>query len=149
MDLSKAYDCLPHDLLIAKMAAYGFSINSLCLMYDYLNNRYQRVKIGSIRSSPRKIHVGVPQGSVLGPMLFNIFINDLFIISLDSEICKFEDDNTIFSCGNELHEVVTALENDLSILLEWFKCNGMVVNPKKFQLMFLGLKRKQGLRLNI
>ena len=149
MDLSKAYDCLPRDLLIAKLAAYGFSINSLCLMYDYLNNRYQRVKIGSIRSSPRKIHVGVPQGSVLGPMLFNIFINDMFLISLDSEICNFADDNTIFSCGNELHEIVTALENDLSILLEWFKCNGMVVNSKKFQLMFLGLKRKQGLRLNI
>ena len=82
-------------------------------------------------------------------MLFNIFINDLFLISLDSEIYNFSDDNTIFSCGNELHEIVTALKNDLSILLEWFKCNGMVVNPKKFQLMFLGLKRKQRLRLNI
>ena len=103
MDLSKAYDCLPHDLLIAKLAAYGFRINSLCLMYYYLNNRYQRVKIGSIRSSPRTINVGVPQRSVLGPMLFNISINDLFLISLDSEICKFADDNTIFSCGNELH----------------------------------------------
>ena len=93
--------------------------------------------------------MGALQGSVLGPMLFNIFINDLFLISLDSEICNFADDNTIFSRGNELHEIVTVLENDLSILLEWFICNGMEVNPKEFQLMFLGLKRKQGLRLNI
>ena len=84
------------------------------------------------KSSPRNIHVGVPQGSVLGPMPFNIFINDLFLISLDSEICNFADDNTIFSCGHELHEIVTVLENDLSILLEWFTCNDMVVNPKKF-----------------
>ena len=65
-------------------------------------------------------------------MLFNIFITDLFLISLD-----------------ELHEIVTVLENDLSILLEWFKWNGMVVNPKKFHLMFRGLKRKNGLLLNI
>ena len=79
-------------------------------------------------------------------MLFNIFLNDLFLISLDSEICNFADDNTIFSCGNELHEIVTALDNNLSILLEWF---GTVANPKKFQLMFLGPERKQGLCLNI
>ena len=118
MNLSKAYECLFHDLLIAKLSAYGFSINSRCLIYDYLNNRYQRVKIGSVRSFPRKIHMGVLQGSVLGPMLFNIFINDLFLISLDSEICNFADGNTIFSCGNELHEIMTVLENDLSILLE-------------------------------
>ena len=93
-------------------------------MYDYLNDRCQRVKIGSARSSPRKINVGVPQASVLGPMLFNIFMNDLFLITLDSEICNFADDSTIFSCGNDLHEIVTVLENDLSTLLEWFKRHG-------------------------
>ena len=54
MDMPKAYDCLPHDLLIAKLAAYGFGVNSLCLMYDYLNNRCHRVKIGSGRSNPHK-----------------------------------------------------------------------------------------------
>ena len=62
VDLSKAYDCLPHNLLIAKLVAYEFSINSLCLMYDYPHNRYQRVTIGSIRSSPQKIHVGFCKG---------------------------------------------------------------------------------------
>ena len=82
-------------------------------------------------------------------MLFNTFINNLFLMRLDSKICNFADDNTIYSCGLDLHEIVTNLESDLSRLLEWFTNNGMVANPKKFQLMFLGLKEQRRLRLNI
>ena len=137
MDLSKAYDCLPDDLLTAKLQAYGFDLNSLCLMYSYLDGRHQRVKIGSHRSTAKRIKIGVPQGSVLGPLLFNIFINDLFLMRLDSEICNFADDNTIYSYGLDLHEIVTNFESDLRRLLKWFTNNGMVANPKKIQLMFL------------
>lgn len=82
-------------------------------------------------------------------MLFNIFINDLFLFGLGSEICNFADDNTIFACGNDLNEIVMYLEDDLCKLLEWFTCKGMVVNPRKFQLMFLGMKKERNLRLNI
>ena len=78
MDLSKAYDCLPHDLLIAKLEAYGVSNDSLQLVCSYLKSQYQRVKIGSCKSSRQKIKIDVPQVSVLGPLLFNIFISDLF-----------------------------------------------------------------------
>ena len=149
MDLSKAYDCIPHDLLIAKLEAYGFNGKSLRLMYSYLTDRKQRVKIGSYKSSQSNVKIGVPQGSVLGPLLFNIFLNDLFYMELNSEICNFADDNTVYSCGTRISEIMTNLENDLSTLLNWFYANGMVANPDKFQLMFLGLNERHKLRLNI
>ena len=72
-DLSKAFDCLPHDLIIAKLEAYGFEKKALELMFSYLNDRKQRVKINSTFSHFLKIISGVPQGSLLGPLLFNIF----------------------------------------------------------------------------
>ena len=78
MDLSKAYDCLPHDLLIAKLEAYGLDNDSLNLFLDYLSFRKQRTKVGSVKWS--KIRRGIPQGSILGQLLFNIFINDISMI---------------------------------------------------------------------
>ena len=77
-DLSKAFDCIPHDLIIAKPEAYGFQIDALRLVYDYLSNRKQRVKLNETFSSWRNIEYGVPKGSILGPLLFNIHLCDLF-----------------------------------------------------------------------
>ena len=95
MDLSKAFDCLPHDLLLLKLKSYGFSDNALELVTSYLTNRKQCVKLGSLCSSYQPLVKGVPQRSILGPLLFNVFINDIFSFVTDSSLYNYADDNTL------------------------------------------------------
>ena len=149
MDLSKAYDCIDHNLLIAKLQAYGLSVKSLRFIHSYLKGRYQRVKIGHTFSEWLEIIFGVPQGSILGPILFNIFINDLFYFIEETEICNFADDNTLFACDTSIQNVLYRLKRDISCVSSWFENNSMVANPDKFQIMFLGIKNPTELSLNI
>ena len=97
MDLSKAHDCLPHDLVIAKLDAYGVGIESLKLIYSYLTDRMQRVKVGTSFSTWKSLSKVVAQGSALGPLLLIIFINDFFYAIEPSQVCNSTDDNTIFA----------------------------------------------------
>ena len=132
MDLSKAYDCLPRNLLLEKLSAYGFDESAITLIANYLSNRYQRVKIGSTFSSYLEILRGVPQGSILGPILFNLFINDLMFFIQETEVCNFADDTTIYSCSPNFEEATLKLSNDTHLILNWFRINSMVANSRKF-----------------
>jgi hypothetical protein len=109
-DLSKAFDCLIHDLLVAKLAAYGLSEVSLKLIQTYLTNRKQRTKISGKYSDWEEIIFGVPQGSVLKLLLFNISICDLFLTVNEIELASFADDNTPYVCERTTDLVRTKLQ---------------------------------------
>ena len=149
MDLCKAYDSLPHDLLVAKFEAYGIDKNGLNLIHNYLTNRKQRTKISSSYSEWYDIVRGVPQGSILGPLFFNLFINDLFLFIERTNICNFTDDSTIYSCNINLQTILKDPKYDMQNILKWFKVNSMKPNPKKFQFMILGKSTRQSIILNI
>ena len=134
-DLSKAFDCLDHELLIAKLHAYGFSLPALRLINDYLSNRKQRTRIGNSFSDWCEIILGVPQGSILGPLLFNIFLADLFLVLKDVDIANFADDNTPYTSANNIDELIDSLEKASGNLFKWFKDNLFKGNPDKCHLL--------------
>ena len=120
MDLSKAFDCLPHALLIAKLRAYGLSISACDLISSYLSDRRQRVKIKDSRSEWREVRKGVPQGSILGPLLFNIFLNDMFLFVEKCSLYNYADDNSISTASTSVDGVLTNLIIDCENTLKWF-----------------------------
>ena len=126
-DLSKAFDCIPHDLIIAKLEAYGFHIDTLKLIHDYLSNRKQRVKVDDTYSSWKDIFYGVPQRSILSPLF------DLFYFLED--IASYVDDTTIYTVNKEKESVISGLETSSSLLFRWFNGNFMKANSGKSHLI--------------
>ena len=140
MDLSKAFDSIPHDLLIAKFHAYGFSIDAVTFFYSYLKRHNQNVKINNTHSVFQVLLSGVPQGSILGPLLFKFFINK-----------NFADDNTISAAEKTIENLISTLEEESQAATEWFKKNEMFVKPDKFQAIIINKnsKMKDSYPLNI
>ena len=130
-DLSKAFDSINHNLLIAKLEAYGFDDNTLRLISDYLHNRMQRCKINNTFSRWELITAGTAQGSILGPLIFNVYINDLFLFIKTLGIANFADDNTPYAVDKNIDTLLDILENETSALNEWFAFNFLVSNNEK------------------
>ena len=115
-DLSKAFDCIDHELLIAKLEAYGFDHESLTYIYSYLSNRKQRTTINGYFSTWTDINRGVPQGSIMGPLLFNIYFNDIFWFIPDSDMANFADDNTSYAIEKTIDPLLQNLVRETSTL---------------------------------
>ena len=140
MDLSKAFDCIPHDLLIAKLHAYGFNKKALTFLYSYLKRKKQSIKINHTESFIQILLSGVLQGSIHGPILFNLFINDLLFFTKEVELANFADNNTIYVGSKDLAELLETLQKECETAINWFKTNNMNVNPDKFQSMIITRK---------
>ena len=135
MDLSKFFDCIPHDLIIAKSAASGFKRETLRLTLR------QCVKINNTYSDYNEIISGVPQGSILGPVFFNLSINDLFFFIEKASMHNFADDNTLSAWGETVSKLIDTLESESNIAIDWFTKNEMIINPDKFQAIILDKKK--------
>ena len=135
MDLSKAFETINHQLLLAKLHAYGFSKQALAIICSYLSNEKQRIRINNVFSSWKDLILGVPQGSVLGPLLFNIYLNDLFFFLKDVGICNFADDTTTYISDESLENVLKSLEKNSMLAIRWFENDYMKLNTDKCRLI--------------
>ena len=142
MDLSKAFDTINYELLIAKLDAYGIKKDSLKLIHSYLTDRWQRTKINATFSSWYELLQGVPPGSVLGPILFNIYLNDLFFSLKNIDVCNFADDTTPYICDQTLEGVLSRLEQNSELAVSWFNNNYMKINTDKCHLLVSGYKHE-------
>ena len=138
MNLPKAFDTINHDLVLVKLRAYGFSTSALSLLYSYLKNRKRKVVINNKASSSEVVIADVPQVSIEGPLLFNLFINDLILFQYTTVLSNYEDGNNLYAIGNDKEETKKALAEDFQTVINWFYENNMILNTRKCHYMGMG-----------
>jgi len=142
LDLKKAFDLVDHKILLYKLKLYHFSPKSVSLFTSYLSNRKQQVKVGNVQSEFMEIKSGVPQGSILGPLLFLIYINDIAYSCPDLNIDLYADDSTLFKSDTELSKIESHLQSNLDYISKWCTYNNMALHPQKTKCMIIGSKQK-------
>lgn len=138
LDLAKAFDTVNHDILIHKLRTYGIQPRSLSWFQSYVCMRKQKCCVNGFLSSERLLGCGVPQGSILGPLMFLLFINDLPKCLRHSKARMYADDTNITVTGTSLEEIVNLANNDLANISEWLKANKLSLNTTKTEFMFIG-----------
>ncbi|KAK3096760.1 hypothetical protein FSP39_003001 [Pinctada imbricata] len=142
LDFRKAFDLVNHKILIDKMKYYNFTNETLNWLESYLSNRTQTVHIGNVSSNLSAITCGVPQGSVLGPVLFLLYINDLPLHVKNSILDLFADDATLHKANNNLLEIERDMNEDMDHISAWCKENRMVINESKTKCILVGARQK-------
>ena len=146
IDLSKAFDSLRHDILLQKLSYYGITNKAKFLLESYLKNRKQFVQIGDVRSTMKQVLTGVPQGSIIGPLLFNIFINDIVKACDKFAFILYADDTTLNSTldcfGKNTDEIENSITYELQKVFKWFDVNKLCLNVSKSKLMLFHMPQK-------
>ena len=145
--MSKAFDTVNHQILLAKLEHYGIRGNALDLLKSYLSDRKQCVQIEKCKSKSRSVSCGVPQGSVLGPLLFLIFINDLPICCPSGKVRIFADDTTIFFHSDTIENIIEIASIIMTQLTSWLNANKLTLNSDKSSFTIFKSSRKRILNL--
>jgi len=153
LDLSKAFDCLNHEILLHKLEYYGFCESSCLLMKSYLSNRKQFVNFGDTESDYLEVKIGVPQGSILGPLLFLIYVNDLVHATSSFRPVIYADDTTLGACisyfGNQQSIIEENINNELLNVHAWLNLNRLSLNVQKTKAMIFHTNRRHVIPPNI
>jgi hypothetical protein len=143
LDLSKAFDSISHDILNLKLEKLGFDNSSRALIYDFLTERHQRVVVNGQTSDWISLYQGVPQGTILGPLLFTLYANDMYsLVPPNCKLVQYADDTFIFSSHKNQNIATSNLEHGVNLLVDYFKMHRLTLNAKKTEFMIFCKKSK-------
>ena len=146
LNLKKAFDTVDHDILLSKLTFYGVNIGTTHDWFkSYLNNRMQKCSVNGTLSSVKILTCGIPQGTVLGPLLFLLYINDLPNCLVNSEPLMYADDTHLTYASNNIEDIECTLNRDLANVSDWLKANKLTLNKTKTEFMVIGSWQKLGL----